>query len=81
MTIETKYNIGDEVWFMADNKAHKAIIYGFLCEQACHYIKDGEPRCVYTNLDYIVSIDQGGHTSKMYDCDLFPSKEELLKSL
>jgi hypothetical protein len=80
MTIETKYNIGDEVWFMADNKVHKAIIYGFACEQACGYIKDGEPRCVYTDVDYIVCISQG-HTSKMYDCDLFPSKEELLKSL
>ena len=80
MTIETKYNIGDEVWFMADNKVRKAIIYGFSCTQACSYIKDGEPCCVSTDLDYIVCIDQG-HTTKMYDCDLFPTKEELLKSL
>ena len=81
MTIKTKYNIGDEVWFMADNKVYKGIVYGFACEQGCHYIKDGEPRCVYTIVDYIVSIDQGGHTSKMFDQDLFPTKEELLKSL
>lgn len=81
MTIETKYNIGDEVWFMADNKVYKGIVYGFSCVQACHYIKDGEPCCVYTVVDYIVSIDQGGHTSKMFDSFLFRTKEELLKSL
>ena len=80
MTIETKYNIGDEVWFMADNKVYKGIIYGFSCVQACEYIKDGEPCCVYTDLDYIVCIAQG-HTSKMFGSFLYPTKEELLKSL
>lgn len=80
MTIETKYNLGDEVWFMADNRANKGIIYGFAGEQACHSIKDGEPRGVYTDLVYIVCIVEG-YMSKMYDCDLFPTKEELLKSL
>ena len=80
MTIETKYNIGDEVWFMADNKVRKAIIYGFACVESCLYIKDGESCGIHTDLDYIVCISQG-HTTKMYDCDLFPTKEELLKSL
>lgn len=65
---------------MADNKAHKAIIYGFVCEESCLYIKDGKPCGVHTYLDYIVCIGQG-HTTKMYGCDLFPTKEELLKSL
>lgn len=26
MTIETKFNIGDEVWFMINNKAERGII-------------------------------------------------------
>jgi hypothetical protein len=80
MTIETKYNIGDEVWFMADNKAHRGIIFGFRFIKQCGYIKGGQPEVVSESLDYIVSIALG-HTTHMEEFELFPTKEELLKSL
>lgn len=34
MTIETKYNIGDEVWFMEDNKARSRVIWAI---KVTHY--------------------------------------------
>ena len=64
MTIETKYNIGDEVWF-TDRHNH--------------------PRC-----DRVTSIRLMHDLSIMYyfevwlsrdEKELFPTKEELLKSL
>lgn len=80
MTIETKYNIGDEVWFMSNNKAHRGIIFGFRFTKQCGYIWEGQPKVVSEALDYIVCIAQG-HTTNMMDIELFPTKEELLKSL
>lgn len=64
MTIETKYNIGDEVWFM-------------------HH--SGFPRC-----DRVAAIHIMSDLSILYylevnlsreENELFPTKEELLKSL
>jgi hypothetical protein len=64
MTIETKYNIGDEVWVMSYNN--------------------------HIHCDKIVSISIKSDLSIMYNfsClfsreekELFPTKEELLKSL
>ena len=65
MTIETKYNIGDEVWFMYRNK--------IFCGRIC---------CVVAwcnNLSYKVSFESGLYT--FLEELIFPTKEELLKSL
>ena len=65
MTIETKYNIGDEVWFMYRNKIFSGRIVGI-------FIKSN-------GISYkIVSIIKGMWFS---ESKLFPTKEELLKSL
>jgi hypothetical protein len=67
MTIETKYNIGDEVVYLNDNK-----------------IKEGTIR----NISILVYIDneitiqyKTSNGVYVYEQDLFPTKEELLKSL
>ena len=74
MTIETKYNIGDEVFFMCDNSVKTSRIAKIeltieedMCGEAvCH--------CIFYRLL--------GKYDKLYpQHDLFPTKEELLKSL
>ena len=68
MTIGTKYNIGDEVWFMFDSKP----LNGKIARISEYTIKikvifkDGK--------EYFFSRDIKGFK-------LFPTKEELLKSL
>lgn len=68
MTIETKYNIGDEVWFLFDGKPLNGKI-ARISEYTIKIIvifKDGK--------EYLFSRDIKGF-------ELFPTKEELLKSL
>lgn len=70
MTITTKYNIGDTVWFMEDNKAHAA------------EVKSIELFIVQSKLHEIYSISHpSGKDSKLHVDYLFPSKQELLASL
>ena len=66
MNIKTKYNIGDEVWFIFNYKPTQGKILGLTIYSPTYYF-------------YTVSIL---HTSgTMNEKDLFPTKEELLKSL
>lgn len=71
MTIETKYNIGDEVWMMLFDKPEEFVITGI--EYTHHRIFIG---CKYyiksTDREYEVAIPEGL---------LFHTKEELLKNL
>ena len=68
MTIETKYNIGDEVWFMFDGKPLKGKVVRIreYTIKVKVIFKDGK--------EYIISRD-------IKDFKLSPTKEELLKSL
>lgn len=70
MTIETKYNIGDEVWFQ-DHEEHpiKNDILGIEIETYKHK----------QLIKYL--FEQDGFLFTIYEEDLFPTKEELLKSL
>lgn len=72
MTIETKYNIGDEVWF--DNKG--AYIKGEINEINITVEFDN---CVV--VQYLIGIDNEEYYWERHEYELFPSKEELLKSL
>lgn len=70
MTIETKYNIGDEAWFMnngepTSEKIVRIDIERYECKQ-------------FT--EYTVVLDECLLTS-FYEQEVFPTKEELLKSL
>lgn len=81
MRIETKYNIGDEVWFMYDNKALRGRILGIGTNYSCsHFDEANTPQCVDYSEDYTVNICLG-HSIRMLGRELYPSKEELLKSL
>lgn len=73
MEIATKFNIGDEVWFMNHNKCESSIVKGM--------------KIASVNGDYLgyvnhVSIDYSLEEVGIYpECALFPTKEELLNSL
>lgn len=67
MTIETKYNIGDEVWY----KGFKAIFHDRISNIRIETNCFGE-----THISYELWND-----AIKYECNLFHTKEELLKSL
>ncbi|MGL4779906.1 MAG: hypothetical protein ACRCXN_03635 [Bacteroidales bacterium] len=72
MTIETKFNIGDTVWYLYDNKVLQGVIVHIELqidgndsyEEKCHIKAEHHQR------QYMYYAEK-----------LFPSKEELLKSL
>ena len=73
MTIETRYNIGDRVWFMHDNKVKNEIIIKI----DAVILKDMNCTGVHKSITYSLF-----NYSRCYAEDkLFPTKEELLKSL
>lgn len=81
MNIKTKYNIGDEVWLMYDNKAIRGRILGIEVNYSCSHFDDANtPQCVDYSEDYTVKICLGYSIRKLGD-EFFPTKEELLKSL
>ena len=67
MTIETKYNIGDEVWFRGYKGIYQDKIFHIHININC----DGEIQ---------INYELWGYTIKE-ESKLFPTKEELLKSL
>ena len=73
MTIETKFNIGDEVWFMNRNKCESSIVEGikvsFIDGYYLGYIK-------HTSIDY--SLGDFGIYSEY---SIFRTKQELLDRL
>lgn len=70
MTIETKYNIGDEVWFMALSKPKK----GEIGTISIWVLGDGDVELKY-------AVEKSGFWYHRYENQLYPTKEELLKSL
>ena len=67
MTIETKYNIGDEVWY----KGYKEIFQDTISEIKVNIDCFGEAHIHYILWDDVLKEEN----------KLFPTKEELLKSL
>ena len=70
MTIETKYNIGDEVWWKTKRYNGSAIVESIS-------INIGG---IYPCEMYLIITDRGV-TLYLHEHELFPTKEELLKSL
>lgn len=71
MTIETKYNIGDEVWFMNNNKPARGTVIKIdidIARSGDWYIEH-----------YKVEAD--GYQHIKVGQNLYPTKEEMLKSL
>ena len=72
MQITTKYNLGQEVWFMKDNEIKHASIYDIPKIQVLYSGRGG----------YGTGITYGFNSLGEYPEDrLFPTKEELIKSL
>ena len=67
MTIETKYNIGDKVWLMYANKAVHTRVKSIAIKV--------EPSMT------LVEYDMEDYPKYLTDEEIFPTKEELLKSL
>ena len=78
MTIETKFNIGDEVWIMKDNRPRKFVVQGISVE-----LVDGlYEGCRHLGLD-VISYEFGSRMSPLIysECSVFRTKQELLDSL
>lgn len=74
MTIETKYNIGDEVWMMYENRAETAQVISM--EVTVEELMFGT---IIENLYY--RIKNQHFDRKISEPHIYASKEELLKSL
>jgi hypothetical protein len=66
MTIETKYNVGDKVWSMKDNKPQTNTI-----DRIRAYASD----------DVYIEYEVIGSSKEHAEHELFPSKQDLLNSL
>jgi hypothetical protein len=73
MTIQTKYNIGDTVWYISNpyNKATTSVIYGI---EVFRY----KTQTHNTRIMYLLDSASG---VQYEESRLFPSKEELINSL
>jgi hypothetical protein len=82
MTIETKYNIGDEVWFLEDNHAQNGVVTGlrFMYGKGEFFgMLIDHTEIVHT--DYFLRGEFIHSGCILEERFLFPTKEELLKSL
>ena len=71
MLIKTKHSIGDEVWVAnVFGEPFKVKVYGVAVEVLGNR----------TFISYYVGLNEGG-CSLRRECDVFSTKEELLKSL
>ena len=70
MTIETKYNIGDEVWAIVDNKPQKCRVGRI----------DTVHIGLLSRISYFLLFDQQQYRFECKEEFVFHTKEELLKS-
>lgn len=70
MTIETKYNIGDEVWAILGTKACKGKVLGVTFAKVEDKLKE-----------FYYGVNIGLLHGTFKESQLFPTKEELLNSL
>ena len=72
MQIETKYNIGDEVWVEWFTRPTKMVV------DSIEFKKDEYTECIWY---FVVNPNDRQECYDANECELFPTKEELLKSL
>jgi hypothetical protein len=82
MTIETKYNIGDEVWCNYRNEEWGStdktrVVKGYI---RAIFISIFDKSELYIKYSVSERMDSRNWFSKL-ESDIFPTKEELLKSL
>lgn len=71
MVLESKYDIGDEVWIISNNVVFRTNVTGIFILVMKGYEKD------IINISYSVSYKD----IKYFEDEVFASKEELLKTL
>lgn len=77
MTIETKYNIGDEVWVIADNMVQRLRIQEVTASASkASMSEDGRFEVLAFRIVY-----HFGDWEQVSENKCFPTKEELIKSL
>lgn len=76
MTIETKYNIGDEVWYIAPNGKIKAAKIKAISYHAFDESLSPHKTKIAYFFKFVV-----GYKAWYLEEELYPTKEELLKSL
>lgn len=77
MTIETKYNIGDEVWAIVENRVQCLRIEGVKINTLDETFNESGKLVSYRiRIKYYL-----GDGEWVNDINCFPTKEELLKSL
>ena len=77
MTIETKYNIGDKVWAIVENRAQCLRIEGIAISTLGETFNESGKLVSYRiEIKYYFGDGDWAH-----DADCFSTKEELLKSL
>jgi hypothetical protein len=83
MEIKTKYNIGDTVWFISENRAKSGIItqpttfHPVLNRNDVYDLTD----FLGWRLDLVEFMDRSMTLVRRREKDLFSTKEELLKSM
>jgi hypothetical protein len=77
MTIETKYNIGDEVWVIAENEVQRLRIKE-VTASASSATRSEDGRFEVLKFRIVYHFKNGEQVS---ESRCFPTKEELLKSL
>lgn len=90
MTIETKYNPEEKAWMMYNNHAEKVEIAGIKTAVDKHYYSTNpipficEPKSMEMRIETLITYKvemQDGSTIEVVEDLLFPTKEELIKSL
>lgn len=76
MKIETKYNIGDKVFFLNHNKVEQSMIQSI--EIILTNVFDTKGTKLFTRISYILCPEFSG---TYYENRLFLTKEDLLNSL
>lgn len=74
MKFETKFNPGDEVWYMKCNKPHKQNIYRVHVEA----FYSGSLKKCYPVYEFQTS---GCNTERKTETDVFATKQDLIESL
>lgn len=77
MKIETKYNPGDEVWVIAENRIQHLCIQDFAIETSSVVFND---KCEFVSCELRVQYYLGKNEWAEEDM-CFPTKEELIKGL
>ena len=89
MTIETKHNIGDEVWVKRVGQASEGIIVSITAFADCLYnFNTLKPHSHLSSIIYTIgfpkdaeAVDDWMPTRNYREADLYSTNEELLKSL